>query len=89
MKSVPPHVRETITRLVRESAGQSVSIDQVIGAVRKQFPHLPVLADELTGLIATEALGAGRGVDFDHHRPRRPGRLNLLMPLVSDARSSI
>jgi hypothetical protein len=68
MNSVPPYVRKTITRLVRESAGQSVSVHHVAGDLRKQFPHLPMTENELTGIIATEAARAGRGVDFDHDR---------------------
>jgi hypothetical protein len=68
MNNVPPHVRQTIIRLVRESAGQSVSIHQVAGDFRKQFPHLPMTEIELIGIIATEAANAGRGVDFDRNR---------------------
>jgi CBS domain-containing protein len=66
MNNVPPHVRKTITRLVRQSAGQSVSIKAVLGDLRKQFPHLPVTENELIGIITREASSVGRGVEFNY-----------------------
>jgi hypothetical protein len=64
MNRLAPHVHHSIAKLVRQSAGQSVSIMRIVGELRNRFPHLPIGDEELTPIIAGEAMRAGRGVEF-------------------------
>jgi hypothetical protein len=65
MKSLPPHVGESIASLVKNGSGQSVSVQQVISMTRKRFPRLAVSDERLIEIIASEASSAGRGVEFN------------------------